>query len=73
MTFRKSKEIVSHLEPNNLLDNLDKELDILTNRVEKLNLDRPFFLRPKVILKSNELIRNIRINVTIAQKIRKVK
>jgi len=71
--LEENKETVSHLELSNSLDNLDKELDILTNRVEKLNLDRPFFLRPKVILKSNELIRNIRINVTIAQKIRKVK
>ena len=37
-TFRKNKESISNLELSNSLDNLDIELDTLTNRVEKLNL-----------------------------------
>lgn len=34
--LRKGKETVSNLELNNSLDYLDKESNILTNRVEKL-------------------------------------
>ena len=62
-TLRKNKESVSHLELSDILNNLDKELDKLINRVEKLNLSGPVLthrtvdikdiLGPKVILKSN--------------------
>ena len=61
--FKKNKESVSHLKLNNCLDNLGKELDILTNQVEKFNLsgsvltrrtvDIKDILGPKVILQSN--------------------
>ena len=49
--FRKNKESVSNLELNNLLDNLDRELDILTNKVEKLNLSGLVLIPRKVDIK----------------------